>query len=127
MAYVSSGPVSTLPGARLSLPLGAECDRHEGRPAVARIQGETDSMGCEAIDMCQECLDAYQNRDKTEEQTGCCDRCRQHKTTLAPRRDYDEGSCGPIYKVCLECCIEENERAAEELAEYDYRDWDLCL
>ncbi len=127
MAYVSNGPVSTMPGNGLTLPEGTTCDRHEDRPAVKRIQGETDSFGCEAVDMCQECYDAWRNRDKTAETTGRCDRCGQHKTTLAKRRDYDEGSCGPLYDVCLECRIEENKRAAEELENYDYEGWDGSL
>lgn len=60
MAYVSDGPVMTLPGARLPFPPGTTCDTegHEDRPAVARIQGETDSFGCEAADLCTECAEA---------------------------------------------------------------------
>lgn len=39
-----TGPISTLPGHRHKLPSGATCDDHPDRPAVARIQGETDSF-----------------------------------------------------------------------------------
>lgn len=35
------------------------CDDHPDRPATHRVQGETDSFGCEYIDWCQECHDKY--------------------------------------------------------------------
>ena len=50
MAEVT-GPISTLPGARHALPAGTMCDEHPDRPAVARVQGETDSFGCELNDL----------------------------------------------------------------------------
>lgn len=132
MAYVSNGPVATMPGNSLSLPEGTMCDDHPDRLAVKRIQGETDSMGCEAADMCQECLDKYREAVKAhaaEAATGRCDWCGQHKTTLAKRRDYDEGFSGRLYDVCLECRLRDNEAARAELAEYDYSDcdWDTSL
>ena len=44
-----TGPISSLPGSGHSVPDGAMCDEHPDRPAVARVQGETDSFGCEMI------------------------------------------------------------------------------
>jgi len=35
------------------------CDDHQDRPATHRIQGETDSFGCEYIDWCDECYTNY--------------------------------------------------------------------
>lgn len=55
-----TGPVSTLPGAGHALPAGTMCDDHPDRPAVARIQGETDSFGSELWDLCEECRDEMQ-------------------------------------------------------------------
>ena len=126
MAYVSEGPVSTMPGASLNLPVEATCDHHPDRPAVKRIQGETDSFGCEAVDMCQECYDTFINRDRTEERTGRCDWCGQHATDLAKRRDYDEGMAGRLYDVCGPCRRKANEEASRELADMDdyYDYWD---
>jgi hypothetical protein len=49
-----TGPISTLPGAVHRVPEGATCDEHPDRPAVLRVQGETDSFGSETIDYCQE-------------------------------------------------------------------------
>ncbi len=43
MAEVT-GPISSLPGAYHSLPKGTMCDEHPDRPAVARVQGETDCL-----------------------------------------------------------------------------------
>lgn len=122
MSDCSHGPVMTMPGHEFKCPTGTLCDtNHEDgdRIAVKRIQGETDSMGCEYVDLCQECFDDYQKRDLTEESTGKCDRCGYQKTTLRKRRDYDEGLCGPIYNVCLECVIEENGRFEEEFNDHD--------
>ncbi|MGY7975507.1 hypothetical protein L1Q33_25460, partial [Klebsiella pneumoniae] len=59
MADISNGPVSTLRGHFCSLPTDSKCDEHPDRLAVRRVQGETDSFGCEYHDMCQECLDEY--------------------------------------------------------------------
>lgn len=109
MAHVS-GPCSTLPGSMHTLPAGSMCDDHEDRPAVRRIQGETDSFGAEYFDVCQECYDAFKNRDRTEDATGTCEWCKQSATDLRKRRDPDEGQAGPVYDVCGACVRRENER-----------------
>jgi hypothetical protein len=44
-----TGPISTLPGHSHQVPDGTVCDDHPDRPAVARIQGETDSFGAELM------------------------------------------------------------------------------
>lgn len=71
MADVIDGYPRTRSGSKHRLPAGATCDQHPDRPAVARIQGETDSFGCELCDMCAECYEEYQqylqdnpNRDR---------------------------------------------------------------
>jgi hypothetical protein len=96
------------------------CDDHDDRPAVRRVQGETDSFGCEYILMCQECLDKFRAYQSSEEATtGCCDWCKSHATDLANRRDSDEGTAGPLYRVCGACRKKDNEHHAAELAEMD--------
>jgi len=123
MAHVS-GPCSSLPGSSHAVLGGAACDEHPDRPAVKRIQGETDSFGAEYIDMCQECYDEFK-RHKDEARHGACDWCKSHATDLRPRRDFEEGSCGPVYQVCGACVRRENERLEEELAYDDYDDYSL--
>lgn len=98
------GPTNTLPGALHELPPGAMCDQHPDRPAVVRLQGETDSMGAELNDCCQECADedrAYAR--SSEAQTGRCDWCELEVTDLRDTRDYEEGMKGPVYRVCGKC------------------------
>lgn len=102
MAEVT-GPISTLPGAAHDYPDGTMCDYHPDRLAVARIQGETDSMGCEMYDMCQECLDEHREHMRNADHSGVCEWCKQHKTRLRPQRDYEEGMYGRVYDVCDEC------------------------
>ena len=113
------GPVSSLPGSLHLAPQGQMCDTHPDRLAVRRVQGETDSMGCEMTDMCQECLDA--DRAYVPEPRKCdwCDNTGR----LKPRRDYDEGMSGPVYHVCWACIVKQNEDAARELGCYDHKDW----
>lgn len=114
MADVSKGPVSTMPGACSSAADGVYCDNHPDRAAVARIQGETDSFGCEYLDLCQECVNelrAFAALDRI----GVCDWCKQEATDLRPSRDYDEGMSGPVYEVCGACVRRDNERAYAEL------------
>lgn len=96
-----TGPISSMPGSLFSSPKGMRCDDHPDRPAVKRIQGETDSFGCEMIDVCQECLDKY--RSEPEDTSGRCDWCKQDVSVRVPTRDYEEGSCGPIYYACIAC------------------------
>ncbi len=120
MAHVSNGPVATMPGHKWRVPENCSCDEHQDRKATARIQGETDSFGCECVDMCQECYDAWKNRDTTEESTGMCEWCHKHATDLCKHRDFEEGSSGPLHDVCGNCRRAESVALAEECAEYDY-------
>ena len=117
--HVSSGPVSSMPGSNHELPPGSMCDDHPTVPAVRRIQGETDSFGCEYHMMCQACLDEHRKHlQAARDEPGCCDWCSELKTGLRPRRDYEEGMAGPVYRVCGDCIKKENEEAQEELDRY---------
>lgn len=119
MAEVT-GPINTLPGRRHKFPEGTMCDEHPDVPAVARIQGETDSFGCEMADMCQACVDEME-RLKEEEgpHMGCCDWCKKGPLRLYPTRDYDEGSYGPVYDVCGPCGSKQLADLQEENDRYD--------
>ena len=120
MADVSNGPVSTLPGHSATLPKGAMCDLHPTVPAVARIQGETDSFGCEFNDMCADCLAAHQ---AAPPESGHCDWCKKDAPRLRSRRDYEEGMSGRVYMVCDACVAAENKRFMAILAQDDDDDW----
>jgi hypothetical protein len=122
-----TGPISTLPGARHSLPKGTDCDFHPDRPAVSRVQGETDSFGCEMHDLCAECAASFRKAmNSPEARTGRCAWCKQDATDLRPRRDLDEGSCGPVYDICGKCDAKHQAEILAELqahdAEFDYGD-----
>lgn len=110
------GPCSTLPGHEHSLPKGAKCDLHPRRNAVARIQGETDSMGAELNDMCQACLDEHRALMKSADTSGKCEWCSEQVPKLFDRRDTDEGLYGRVYRVCRPCIDKHNKRIDEELA-----------
>jgi hypothetical protein len=118
-----TGPISTLSGASHDVPDGMTCDEHPDRPAVARIQGETDSFGCEMIDMCQECLDADRAWRKSPEaaewRKGVCEWCKNPADDLRDARDYEEGSCGRVYRICGACKKRDNDYWAAEAAAYD--------
>lgn len=113
-----TGPISTLPGSLHAVPAGTMCDDHPDRPAAGRMQGETDSFGSEMHDLCQECLDEHRKHAK-EARSGRCDWCKKEATDLRARRDWEEGSCGPVYQVCGACVRRENERLQEELDSFD--------
>lgn len=124
MAEVT-GPISTLPGAHHSVPAGVKCDEHPDRPATHRVQGETDSFGCELIDMCDECHATYKREmaeTAVERATGTCEWCRKQATDLRSTRDYEEGSYGRLYDVCAACRKRANDEAQEELDRYGYYD-----
>lgn len=113
-----TGQISTMPGARHALPAGAKCDDHPDRDAVARVQGETDSMGSEMNDLCAECL-AAEREFAAEDRCGRCDWCKSEATDLASACDYDEGTCGPVYAVCGKCRQKQQAALEEELAQSD--------
>lgn len=115
-----TGPISTLPGESHDFPDGTMCDQHPDRPAVARIQGETDSFGCEMADMCQGCLDEHREEMKNTDWSGVCEWCGLHKPKLRPRRDYEEGMSGRVYDVCDDCIKRENDDLEKESGTY----WD---
>lgn len=118
--YASRGPVSTMPGSETKAPEGMKCDTHHDRPATHRMQGETDSMGCEYYGLCDECYTAHVNH-VPEPITGSCAWCKKHSDNLKPTRDFEEGLHGPVYDVCSGCRQRQNDIAAEELAIYDDR------
>jgi hypothetical protein len=119
-----TGPISSLPGSLHASPDGVMCDEHIDRPAVRRIQGETDSFGCEMWDLCQECVDDLA-KERQDARNGVCDWCHMEASDLRPARDYDEGLCGRVYGVCGACIKARNDEADRELREsvyYDYYD-----
>lgn len=109
-----TGPIGTLPGSRHRLPEGATCDDC-GKSAEIRVQGETDSFGSEMADLCRSCWEAT----KAEDTSGHCDWCKKRAEVLMPRRDVDEGSCGPVYYVCAACRKRDDEALEREAALYD--------
>ena len=120
MADISRGPVATMPGSSHALPPRAKCDQHPRRKAIARIQGETDSFGCEYNDVCQECLEEMRRYNASAEaRMGECDWCKKEATDLGNQRDFEEGMGGPVYRVCGSC----RQRYREDLLEEDGDDW----
>jgi hypothetical protein len=117
-----TGPISTLPGSSRESPEGTMCDEHPDRPAVRRVQGETDSFGCEMYDLCDECV-AEIRRHRQDERNGVCDWCHMERTDLRKARDYDEGMTGPVYDVCGACIRAREEEAARELEESGNEYW----
>ena len=108
-----TGPISTLPGCGHVVPDGQMCDEHPDRPAIARIQGETDSFGCEMIDCCAECRDQLR-QELREGRGGTCDRCHTHAERLSDTRDDEEGPRGPVYRYCDACIRQRDRRLAAE-------------
>lgn len=126
MAYVSRGPVSTLPGAFHATEEGMMCDTHADRPAVKRVQGETDSFGAEFSDLCQECLDEFKAQQKSSYEGWRCDWCKHANHGIRPKRDWEEGAAGPVYYVCKDCSDSYDKRLQEELDDMhdESIDWD---
>lgn len=121
--HASSGPVSSLPGSSHRFPAGSVCDRHVKQPAVARLQGETDSFGAEYFLACQDCVDRFRSyREQQLDTEKYCDWCNSMKKRVVKHRDMDEGTSGRVYNVCGDCRSKEAQRAAEELE--DSGAWD---
>lgn len=116
-----TGPISSLPGSTHDAPENMKCDNHPRRKAVVRIQGETDSFGCEMHDLCDQCAKRMR-RDVEDDRKGKCDWCKQVVTDLRDTRDYEEGLYGPVYRVCGACRKRRDDEARAEMDYYD--DWD---
>ncbi len=101
-----TGPISTLPGTKHKVPHGIKCDDCN-KPAIHRVQGETDSMGSEMWDYCDDCF----NKSKLApiDNSGFCDWCKRDCEIVRNCRDHEEGLCGPVYRVCDDCVIKYNE------------------
>lgn len=126
MAAVT-GPISTLPGAHHVVPDSIACDTHPDRVATQRVQGETDSFGCEMHDMCEECYAEHKKEmaeTAAERATGTCEWCTNHATDLRNARDYEEGSYGRLYRVCGACIKKRNDEAEAELEATGFYDYD---
>lgn len=99
------------------------CDEHPDRPAVTRVQGETDSMGCEMHDLCEECAAEHRAYARsTKARSGCCAWCKAEATDLRDTRDYEEGLNGPVYRVCGTCYRRQQDRLNAELDQHYYAD-----
>jgi len=98
-----NGPIATLAGTHYAVPDGAPCDTHVDRLATVRVQGETDSMGCEMNDMCSECYDEYSKAQKEAGTSGTCEWCHTEVEKLVDARDHEEGLYGRVYRVCKPC------------------------
>ena len=126
MAAVT-GPISSLPGSQHNVPDNVMCDNHSKRVATHRVQGETDSFGCEMIDLCDKCYAKHRKamvKYREEQAIGICDWCKNHAVDLRAARDYDEGMCGPVYQVCGPCIKRRNDEATAELEASGYFDHD---
>jgi len=119
-----TGPIHTPPGAGHAVPDGMMYDDHPDRPATHRVQGETDSMGCEMHDMCDECFKEFKSHGVYSPEE--CDWCKKKATDISPTRDYEEGMCGPVYYVCRACRKRRDERIEQEMRDSGYYDdcWD---
>jgi len=116
----SDGPVSTMPGTRWSIDphAGIMCDEHPDTVAAFRVQGETDSMGCEYAHLCVACDEAFRLAGAVQ-RDGQCEWHKGWGLDLKPFRDMDEGMGGPVYMTCADCRRRVNDQAAAELAEME--------
>lgn len=107
-----------LPGQRFKCTDNEICEDCD-KPATWTLVGETDSFGSEYIYLCDEHMEKFDEEQRNADHSGTCEWCKQHKPLLRPTRDIDEGSSGPVYDVCTECRIKQDEEASAEL---DYLD-----
>ncbi len=118
-----TGPISSLPGSLHRPPKGMKCDDCSEAFATVRVQGETDSFGCEMIDLCDACRAKDLGQEVAAEAIPeKCDWCKSMTTDARPTRDWEEGSCGPVYRVCSDCRKRRTEQDLAELEQYD--DWE---
>lgn len=101
----SSGPVRTLPGTHYTVNIEDSCDDCDNK-ATHKIQGETDSFGCEYMYFCDQHYGVYKNQ-VSEIEYGC-DACCHQGRDVRWWRDPDEGIFGRVYLRCESCRIKHN-------------------
>ncbi len=108
MAY-TIGPSSYKPGDFIHPPReGDVCDFHSQVESVADIVGETDSMGSEVMQVCEECRERISHHVKEYQADNAiaAKYCEIHKgmgTDVRQFRDPEEGSHGRFYDTCKDC------------------------
>lgn len=115
----SRGPVSTMPGSASQIEFDEVCEC--GAPAQYKVQGETDSFGCEYLFLCKGCL-AVMRAEAMKPREFCCDLCHERKTERPINyRDYEEGASGRLYVICRACknCCDAYDREMAEQQDYD--------
>jgi hypothetical protein len=121
MADTSHGPVASMPGSHHTVPPGTFCDCVSNHPegdvlAVHRVQGETDSFGCEFDDYCDACWVACLQAQEEEPKEPCqCEWCKHETMDCRPYRDIDEGLAGRVYEVCAACRKKDADAIHKEL------------
>lgn len=79
--------------------------------ATVALVGETDSWGSEFQPLCHYHYTIY-NPDNTVVE-GYCDWCKKGGE-LHDHRDFEEGSSGRVYQVCITCIRKEQDRLEDE-------------
>lgn len=101
-----------LPGDVIGLAEHCDCSYHKGVAAVSSIATEVDSFGCETVEVCQECVDAHNERLRQQRLNPDpalflqCESCGTTDKTVKPTRDPEEGGAGPLYDWCGKCRAE---------------------
>lgn len=132
--YVSNGPVSSMPGNRWPHTEGFRCENEgedggcaAGTKADWKIQGETDSFGCEYFFLCNQCEEKRNARrlEEEEKRDGYCSYHKGMGSNLRLKRDIlGEGTSGPVYDMCEDCRKRLNEDAEAEARLSDNHDDD---
>lgn len=82
-----------------------------------RFTRESDSMGDDFEYYCDQHIEAFRQAVATAETAGVCQWCERYYEQLSPRRDFEEGSHGPVYYVCQGCIRKQNDAVAMETAD----------
>lgn len=86
-----------------------ECKAH----ATHEFLVEADSMGEEWLPLCETHVEQFRI-DAAQDCIASCDWCKAENVVVAPFRDFEEGTHGPVYDVCEVCRGKAIDRANEE-------------
>lgn len=88
------------------------CENHPESSAIYHVVQEKDGI-TDVSELCSECYSAFLSAQQDERSyIEQCDYCKKEVEGCTNYQDHEEGSSGPVYRVCAACREQRNKEIA---------------